>query len=119
MNLDESAIFWGSTPKHIFAQDGALRGEVGEHDEKSRFTVELALTGDCSVLPCFIVIKCSKPSGSNPFDYSNIRVLRDLHKEPPFSEGAGVAGRKLKEWETPFSHRFASVRRLAVDSAGE
>jgi len=97
VNLDESGIFWGAAPKHLFAQDGARTGEVGDHDEKSRFTVELAATGEGSVLPYFIVIKCSPPSGSNPFDYSNMRVLHNLHKEPAFSERAGW---KLKQWNS-------------------
>ena len=97
VNLDESAIFWGIAPNHIFAQDGSRTGEVGDHDEKSRFTVGLEATGDGSVLPYFIVIKCATPSGSNPFDYSNMRVLHNLHKEPAFSEAAGW---KLKEWNS-------------------
>ena len=86
-----------AAPKHIFAQDGALTGEVGDHDEKSRFTVELTATGEGSVLPYFIVIKCSKPPGANPFDYSNMRVLYNLHKEPAFRDQAGW---QLKEWNS-------------------
>ena len=34
-------------------------------DDKSRFTVELAATGDGKMLPYFIVIKCSAPSGAS------------------------------------------------------
>ena len=90
VNLDETGIFYGAAPKYIFETHGARGGEIPDHDEKSRFTVELAATGDGNILPYFIVIKCSAPSGSNPHDFGNMRVIHNLHAEPAFSEGADI-----------------------------
>ena len=95
VNLDETGIFYGAAPKYIFETHGARGGEIPDHDEKSRFTVELAATGDGNILPYFIVIKCSAPSGSNPHDFGNMRVIHNLHAEPAFSEDAGWT---LKKW---------------------
>ena len=94
VNLDESAIFYGMAPKSIFVPEGAARGEVPAGDEKSRFTVELAATGDGTMLPYFIVVKCSVPQGVNPYDYRNMRVVQMLQKEPFFQDGW-----ELKQWK--------------------
>ena len=82
-------------------------------DDKSRFTVELAATGDGKMLPYFIVIKCSAPSGAsaNPYDLSGMRVIQNLHKEPFFSEREGWT---LKKWEG-----FQSMKRKTGGKAVE
>jgi hypothetical protein len=72
VNLDETGIFYGAAPKHIFELNGARNCEIPDHDEKSRFTVEFTDPGDCNILRYFIVIKCSAPSGSNPHDFGNM-----------------------------------------------
>jgi hypothetical protein len=51
---------------------------------------------DGNILPYFIVIKCSAPSGSNPHDFDSMRVIHNLHAEPAFSDRAGW---RLKKWE--------------------
>jgi len=43
-----------------------------------------------------IVIKCSVPSGSNPYDFGSMRVIHNLHAEPAFNVSAGWS---LKKWE--------------------
>ena len=96
VNLDETGIFYGAAPKYIFEAHGARNGEIPDHDEKSRFTVELAAAGDGNILPYFIVIKCSVPSGSNPYDFGSMRVIHNLHAEPAFNVSAGWS---LKKWE--------------------
>jgi hypothetical protein len=96
VNLDETGIFYGAAPKYIFEAHGARSGEIPDHDEKSRFTVELAAAGDGNILPYFIVIKCSVPSGSNPYDFGSMRVIHNLHAEPAFNVSAGWS---LKKWE--------------------
>ena len=58
--------------------------------------VELAAAGDGNILPYFIVIKCSVPSGSNPYDFVSMRVIHNLHTEPAFNASAGWS---LKKWE--------------------
>jgi hypothetical protein len=75
---------YGAAPKYIFEVAGARGGEIPDHDEKSRFTVELAAAGDGNILPYFIVINSSAPSGSNPHDFSDMRVIHNLHSEPAF-----------------------------------
>ena len=118
LNLDETGVFYGAAPKYIFEAHGARNGEIPDHDEKSRFTVELAAAGDGTILPYFIVsrslltlvglfwdgtilpyfivIKCSVPSGSNPYDFGSMRVIHNLHTEPAFNASAGWS---LKKWE--------------------
>ena len=96
LNLDEIGIFYGMAPQYIFAVDGARSGEVPAGDEKSRFTVELAATGDGNILPAFLIIKCSVPSGDNPCDLSSMRVIHNLHAQTAFNEKAGWT---LKKWE--------------------
>ena len=44
-------------------------------------------------------IKCSVPSGSNPYDFGSMRVIHNLHTEPAFNESAGSPGWSLKKWE--------------------
>jgi hypothetical protein len=96
VNLDETGIFYGAAPKYIFEAHGARSCAIPDHDEKSRFTVELAAAGDGNILPYFIVIKCSVPSGSNPYDFGSMRVIHNLHTEPAFNASAGWS---LKKWE--------------------
>jgi hypothetical protein len=50
LNLDESGIFYGVAQQHIFVPEGSRSGEVPSRDDKSRFTVELAATGDVKIL---------------------------------------------------------------------
>ena len=99
LNLDESGgtigIFYGVAPQYIFVPEGSRSGEVPSGDDKSRFPVDLTATGDGKILPHFIVIKCSDPSGAsaNPYHLNlvmpSLEGLSSSEEEEEEDEGVG------------------------------
>jgi hypothetical protein len=94
-NGDESGLWYGTLPSHIFAPEGTKRGSAPESDDKARFTTFLWSDAEGTPCPTFTIIKCSIQKA----DLSGTRVISNLHEEEGFTSEDGW---ELCEWEGTF-----------------
>ena len=80
--MDETATVFGVNPTHLYHPiNSGGRAAAAESDERSRFTTNIGLGADGSLLPASFIIKCS----TEVDDQSHIRVLDSLLGESTFN----------------------------------
>ena len=73
-NFDETASHYAAGPSHLYCSIDQKRPEAQPHDDKLRFTSNLACLATGEPLPMFHIIKCSKNSKQD-LVHTRTRVL--------------------------------------------
>ena len=87
LNMDETAFTYAIGPEYMYVPSDQQRAQnIGVPNMKLRITAVVAVSGNGTFAPLFIIVKHSVGSLERP-DQSRMRVISDMHKK---NDGFGI-----------------------------
>jgi hypothetical protein len=94
-NGDETGVWYGVLPSHVYVPDGTHRGSAPASDDRARITAFLWADAEGTCCPPFVISKCSVHKA----DLSGTRVIQAISEQPGFKPEDGW---ELRMWENTF-----------------